>query len=70
MNNYDYRSYFQEIINGIDSISTNQNNELTEIQEIRTELNQNFENLNNNIKGYSIFIAAILLIATIFGVLK
>lgn len=70
MNYYDYRSYFQEITNDLDNIYSRQGQILTELQETRTELNKNFDNLNNTIKGYGILITAVLLIATVFGVLS
>lgn len=70
MNYYDYRSYFQEITNDLDNIYSRQGQILTELQETRTELNKNFDNLNNTIKGYCILITAVLLIATVFGVLS
>lgn len=70
MNYYDYRSYFQEITNDLDNIYSRQGKILTELQETRTELNKNFDNLNNTIKGYGILITAVLLIATVFGVLS
>lgn len=70
MNYYDYRSYFQEITKDLDNIYSRQGQILTELQETRTELNNNFDNLNNTIKGYGILITAVLLIATVFGVLS
>lgn len=70
MNYYDYRSYFQEITKDLDNIYSRQGQILTELQETRTELNKNFDNLNNTIKGYGILITAVLLIATVFGVLS
>ncbi len=70
MNYYDYRSYFQEITKDLDNIYSRQGQILTELQETRTELNKNFDNLNNTIKGYGILITAVILIATVFGVLS
>lgn len=70
MNYYDYRSYFQEITKDLDNIYSRQGQILTELQETRIELNKNFDNLNNTIKGYGILITAVLLIATVFGVLS
>ncbi len=70
MNYYDYRSYFQEITNDLDNIYSRQGQILTELQETRTEFNKNFDTLNNTIKGYGILITAVLLIATVFGVLS
>lgn len=70
MNYYDYRSYFQEITKDLDNIYSRQGQILTELQETRTEFNKNFDTLNNTIKGYGILITAVLLIATVFGVLS
>lgn len=69
MNYYDYRSYFQEITGDLDRIYSRQGEQLTELQEIRKEVVDKLDNINTKISGYGLLITAVLLIATVFGVI-
>ena len=70
MNYYDYRSYFQEITGDLDRIYSRQGEQLTELQELRTEVGEKLDTISSHIVGYGILISACVLIATVFGVLK
>lgn len=70
MNYYDYRSYFQEITDDLDRVYSKQGQQLTELQELRTEVNEKLDNVCQQIKVYGILITAVLLISVVFGVLK
>ena len=69
MNYYDYRSYFQEITDDLDRVYSKQGQQLTELQEMRTEIGEKLDNISSQIAGYGILISAVLLIATVFGVI-
>ena len=69
MNYYDYRSYFQEITGDLDRIYSRQGDQLTELQEIRKEVGEKLDNISSQLSGYGLLITAVLLIATVFGVI-
>lgn len=70
MNYYDYRSYFQEITGDLDRVYSRQGDQLTELQELRTEVGEKLDGISQQIAVYGIMISALILISVVFGVLK
>ena len=70
MNYYDYRSYFQEITGDLDRVYSRQGDQLTELQELRTEVSEKLDGISQQIALYGIMISALILITVVFGVLK
>ena len=70
LNYYDYRSYFQEITGDLDRVYSRQGDQLTELQELRTEVGEKLDGISQQIAVYGIMISALILITVVFGVLK
>lgn len=69
MNYYDYRSYFNAIENDLDNIYSRQGELLTEVREMRTEMNQGLDTLTTTISQGVTLISALIVISSALKVI-
>lgn len=68
MNYYDYRSYFNQIISDLDSIQSKQDEFQNQFTELRTEIGEKLDTIDNSIRASSVFIGAVLIVSLCFRV--
>lgn len=71
MNYYDYRSYFNSIIDDLEILQSEQSNLQTSITDIKTTITEKFDTINNTIQsGISIILCIIVLSTAIKVIFK
>lgn len=68
MNYYDYSSYFRQITTDLDSIQSKQDEIKTQVTELRTEIGEKLDTIDNSIRASSIFLGAVLIVSLCFRV--
>lgn len=68
MNYYDYSSYFRQITGDLDSIQSKQDDLHTQVTELRTEISEKLDTIDNSIRASSIFLGAVLIVSLCFRV--
>lgn len=68
MNYYDYSSYFRQITTDLDSIQSKQDELQTQFTELRTEIGEKLDTIDNSIRASSIFLGAVLIVSLCFRV--
>lgn len=68
MNYYDYSSYFRQITTDLDSIQSKQDEIQNQFTELRTEIGEKLDTIDNSIRASSIFLVAVLIVSLCFRV--
>ncbi len=64
MNYYDYRSYFNSIIDDLEILQSGQSNLQTSITDIKTTITEKLDTINNTIQSGISIILCILVLST------
>lgn len=69
MNYYDYRSYFNSIIDDLEILQSGQSNLQTSITDIKTTITEKLDTINNTIQSGISIILCILVLSTAIKVI-